>query len=358
MNKRRIILTALIGAIAVSTLSLSLTLAWYGSSDRLKINSFDIDMSGNVQLLMSTSKDIESFKDKLTNEDLVENEFQFAPVSTMYRDEWFSQKADMPSFYDSSTPASMDGTVMKEEAASGFFSKKIYLLSNTFDYYVSLDVENCSFDVNEAANFLRAQTLQREYKDMTVEEISEKLNSLRGCLRMSLLINREDCYNYYVIDPYKEENETIYFGGALDNDADGYYDYYTDEQGHKKEVVYGEVGDRSKAVYNDPIDPNGHVDNIKGKARIFGNSFEAKSRIDTYTFNQEASTEMNIATEESYSLSDAAGNNTEILIPCYYNEPTEVVVSIYLEGWDKACINQTMGACFDTNISFKLLRRI
>ena len=194
MNKRRIILSALIGAIAVSTLSLSLTLAWYGSSDRLKINTFDIDMSGNVQLLMSTSKDIESFKDKLTNEDLVENEFQLAPVSTMYRDEWFSQKADMPSFYDSSTPASMDGTVMKEEAISGFFSKKIYLLSNTFDYYVSLDVENCSFDVNEAANFLRAQTLQREYKDMTVEEISEKLNSLRGCLRMSLLINREDCY--------------------------------------------------------------------------------------------------------------------------------------------------------------------
>ena len=72
MNKRRIVITALVGAIAVSTLSMTLTLAWYSSSDRLKVSTFDIDMNGNVQLLMSTSKDLETFKENLTNEDLVE----------------------------------------------------------------------------------------------------------------------------------------------------------------------------------------------------------------------------------------------------------------------------------------------
>ena len=356
MDKRRIIITSLIGAVAVSTLSVSLTLAWYSSSNRLKVSSFDIDMNGNVQLLMSTSKELESFKDKLTKEDLVEQEFYFAPVSSMYQDTWFGQKADTPLFYDSSSPA-LDGVVMQEQATSGFFQKRVYLLSNAVSYYATLDVENCAFDYVEAFNSLRAQALHEEFTDMSVKEITEKLNSLRDCLRMSILINTEDCYRYYIIDPYKKDNEEILFGGVLDNDADGYYDFYSDpNDGKKKEVVYGEVS--GTPAYNDPVDPNGEVQTLKGKNIYFGNSFEAKSRIDTYSFNKENSNELTIAAEKSYSLEELSGNDTELLIPCYRGVPTEIVISIYLEGWDKACINQTMGACFDTNISFKLLRRI
>ena len=355
MNKRRIILTALIGAIAVSTLSVSLTLAWYASSNRLKVSSFDIDMNGNEQLLLSTSKELDTFKDKLTKEDLVEQEFLFAPVSSMYQSTWYDQRSGTPLFYDSSSPA-LDGVVMQEQATSGFFQRKVYLMSNMFNYYATLDVENCAFDYVEAFNSLRAQTLHEEFTDMSVQEITEKLNSLRDCLRMSILINTEDCYRYYVIDPYKNENEEILFGGTLDNDADGYYDFYTDKDGNKKEVIYGEVS--GTPAYKDPVDPNGVVEQIKGKNIYLGNSFEAKNRIDTYTFDKEGSSELTIATEQSYSLEELSGEDTELLIPCYRAVPTEVTVSIYLEGWDRACINQTMGACFDTNISFKLLRRI
>ena len=355
MNKKRIVITALIGAIAVSTLSVSLTLAWYASSNRLKVSSFDIDMNGDVQLLLSTSKELETFKDKLTKEDLVEQEFYFAPVSTMYQDTWFDQKADTPLFYDSSTPA-LDGVVMEEVATSGFFQKKIYLLSNMYNYYATLDVENCAFNYVEAFNSLRAQTLHEEFTDVSIRDITDKLNSLQDCLRMSVLINTEDCYDYFIVDPYKDENEEVLLGGTLDNDADGYYDYYTDSNGDKKEVIYGDI--EGTPTYAAPVDPDGEVEVIKGKNSFFGNSFEAKNRIDTYTFDQENSTELKSDTEKSYSLDDLSGEDTELLIPCYRGKPTEVTVSIYLEGWDRACINQTMGACFDTNISFKLLRRI
>ena len=357
MKKSRIIITAMIGAIAISTLSVSLTLAWYSSSNKLKVSSFDIDMNGNVQLLMSTSKELESFKEELTKEDLVENEFLFVPVSSMYQDTWFNQKADTPLFYDSSSPA-LDGVVMQEQATSGFFQKKIYLLSNAADFYVTLDTEKCAFDSVEASNFLRAQTIHNEYPDVSVEQIAEKLNSLRDCLRMSILVNSEDYYHYYVIDPYKSEDKEVLLGGVLDNDGDGYYDIFTDQNGDKREVVYGEVNDRTKAAYNDPVDPNGEVELLGNVGSFFGNSFDARNRIDTYTFNQENSNELEIATEHSYSLDELGGSDTELLIPCYRGEPTEIVVSVYLEGWDRACINQTMGACFDTNISFKLLRRI
>ena len=347
----------MIGAIALTTLSVSLSLAWYASSDKLKVNSFDIDMNGNVQLLMSTSKELDTFKEKLTREDLVTDEFLFAPVSTMYRDEWFSQKGDTPLFYDSSSPA-LDGVIDQEEATTGFFRQRLYLLSTAVDYYASLDVSQCTFTYNEAANLLRAQDLHAQHHQNSVEEIAEKLNSLQDCLRMSILVNSEDYYRYYVIDPHKQENKTVYLGGVLDNDGDGYYDVYTDDQGNKREVIYGEVEDRSKAAYDNPVDPNGEVEAISTKDHFLGNSFEAKNRIDSYTFNQDKSTDLNIAVEDTYALEEADGLDTDILIPCYHNEPTEIVVSIYLEGWDKACINQTMGACFDTNISFKLLRRI
>lgn len=357
MNKRRIILTAMIGAIAVSTLSVSLSLAWYASSDNLKVNSFDIDMSGDVQLLMSTSKELSTFKEKLTSEDLVQGEFLFAPVSSMYRDEWFDQKADTPLFYDSSSPA-LDGVITREEAITGYFQKRIYLLSTAVDYYASLDVSNCLFNYDEAANATRAQDLHKQYPDASAEQIKESLNSLRDCLRMSILVNNEDYYKYYVIDPYKQDNEDIYFGGVLDNDGDGYYDVYTDGTGKKREVIYGEVENRSKAAYNDPVDPNGQVEPLNNKGHFFGNSFEAQNRVDSYTFNKQGSADITIAKEQSYSLKDADGLDTDILIPCYHNEPSEIVITIYLEGWDKACINQTMGACFDTNITFKLLRRI
>lgn len=358
MNKRKIILTALIGATALAALPISLTLAWYASSDHLKINSFDIDMSGNVQLLISTSKELDSFKEKLTNKELVEQEgFALAPVSSMYKDEWFANQSDVPLFYDCSSAVNEEGMEMKEVARSGYFSKKIYLLSNSVDYYATLDVSKCAFNANEAANYLRAQDMHNQYRDATTDQIAESLNSLKDCLRMSILVNRSDYYRYYIIDPHKEENEQVLLGGVLDNDADGYYDYYVDN-GQKKEFIYGEIENREEARYIDPVDPNGIVDKIDSKGNFYGNSFVARNRIDTYAFDQTNSTGLKIAVEDSYSFDDIEGNNTEVLIPCYRGEPTEITVSIYLEGWDKACINQTMGACFDTDISFKLLRRI
>ena len=357
MNKRRIILGALIGAIAASALSISFSLAWYSSSDRLKVSTFDIDMNGDVELLMSTSKELETFKEELTKEELMDEEFLFAPVSAMYKNTWFDNKGDTPLFYDSSSPA-LDGIIHQEEATTGFFQKRVYLLATAVDFYATLDVKNFVLESNSELNAIRAQGLHGQYPEMSVEQITEKLNSLEECLRMSILVNNEDYYRYYTIDPYKEENEQVLFGGVLDNDGDGYYDVYVDDDGHKKEVIYGDVDNRDKASYDDPVNPLGEVELLNNKSHFFGNSFEAKNRIDSYTFNKTDSTEINIAKEEAYTLEEVDGLNTELLIPCYHDKPTEIVVSVYLEGWDKACINQTMGACFDTNITFKLLRRI
>ena len=368
MNKKKIITSAAIGTIALVGLSVSLTLAWYGASDRLNMRSLDVVVAGQTELKISESKDIDTFVNDL---DLspAESEFVFVPVSSMNKKAWMENKGTTPKFVDCSSPlVPSSGEPNVEETAYGFFQKKLYLMTN-MDYYVTLDTNPESltrslFEANDEVNTARAQQLKRDNPDWTMEvsEIKEKLDNLVNCLRVSILVTEENHYNYYIVDPTKQSGESTVFGGRLDNDRDGYFDLYRTVTGEAKEVIYGEVNDRSKIVYNapdasaTPEEPTHKTD----EAHYFGNSFEGVSKNNVYTFDEAASlvNGLEFAKEESFSLEDINSETNKLLIPCYGNKPTEIVVSIYLEGWDLDCINSTMGASFSTKLSFKLLRGI
>lgn len=374
MTKKRIILTSLIGTVAIATLATSITLAWYGASNMLNINTFDIGIVGNTTLKLSTKTDLDSFREEITSEQLKEEigkDFLLEPVSSMYRNSWMDENKDMPVFYDCSsylTPSS--GIPDKKIATTGFFSKKIYLLSS-ISYYVSLDLseDKTFFNNNSDANFSRAQTIYADIKKkdpdttVTINEIKDSLDNLKNCLRASILVNVEGNYKYYVIDPYKDETDKTVFGGLLDNDGNGYFDTYLDTtegmaNKKEKETVYGEVNDRSLIVYNEPensgADPSSYHPTPYDP--YFGNSFLGENKDTAYTFNKQASIAngMKFVEEESISFEDLRNNESLIKIPCYKDVITEIVVSIYLEGWDHQCINATMGASFESKISFKL----
>ena len=367
MNKKRIITSAAIGTIALVGLSVSLTLAWYGASDRLNMRSLDVVVAGQTNLKISESKDPETFVSDL---DLSpeQDKFVFVPVSSMFKKTWMDQMSDTPEFYDCSNalvPSS--GEPKAEQTTYGFFQKKLYLLTN-MDYYVTLDTNPESatrslFESNDEVNTVRAQQLKHDNPDWTMEvsEIKEKLDNLINCLRVSILVTEEDHYNYYIVDPTKQSGESTVFGGRLDNDRDGYFDCYHTTSGEAKEVIYGEVNDRSKAVYSEqPNQSSETPTHPTSEAHYFGNSFEGVSKNNVYTFDETASINngLEFAKEESFSLEDINSETNKLLIPCYGNKPTEIVVSIYLEGWDLDCINSTMGASFSTKLSFKLLRGI
>ncbi len=374
MTKKRIILTSLIGTVAIATLATSITLAWYGASNMLNINTFEIGIVGNPTLKLSTKTDIDSFREEITNEQLKEEigkDFLLEPVSSMYRNSWMDDNKDMPVFYDCSsylTPSS--GIPDKKIATTGFFSKKIYLLSS-ISYYVSLDLseDKTFFNNNSDANFSRAQTIYADIKKkdpdttVTINEIKDSLDNLKNCLRASILVNVEGNYKYYVIDPYKDTNDKTVFGGLLDNDGNGYYDTYLDtSEGmankKEKETVYGEVNDRSLIVYDEPENSGSDPSSYSPAPYdpYFGNSFLGENKDTAYTFNKQASIAngMKFVEEESISFEDLKNNESLIKIPCYKDVITEIVVSIYLEGWDHQCINATMGASFESKISFKL----
>ena len=365
MNKRRLIISLVTGTIALSVLSLSFSLAWYASSDRLLINTIEIDIKGDHELLISTSPELDSFKESLSREELNQVD-QFIPVSSMYQNKWMDNKSDTPIFYDtSSSNVPSNGMPNLRASENGYYQQKLYLRSNmTTNYYATISGVDSLFKSDETANSLRAQALKGEIKDLSEEEINEKLNDLVKSLRVSILVTEEEHYNYFIIDPTKEEDEVTTYAGRLDNDGDGYFDTYElrDENQNiiEKEVVYGEVNNREAIKYDDPTgttlslshDYNGF------KNHFFGNSFNGISKETAFTYNQEQSFNAGVsyAKEQSLSLEDLDDYDTPLLIPLYVNEATEIVVSIYLEGWDKDCYNSTMGASFISTLSFKLLR--
>ena len=240
------------------------------------------------------------------------------------------------------------------------------------NFFATLDADQCFFKNNEESNFLRALTLYNNYKNepgfnLTADQIKQNLDDLEKCLRVSILVNNPNYYRYYIIDPNKEDDEVTTFGGLLDNDGDGYYDTYDHVEKigsqiihQERETVYGEVLDRTKIVYDNPLHDSSVPDSTTPETSFFGNSFNGVSKETVYTFNKIASEEngLEFAKEESVSFKEIkeSGTNTNVLIPCYANVPTEIVVSIYLEGWDQQCVNATMGASFEGKLSFKLLK--
>ena len=383
MNRKKVIVTALVGTIALAALSVSISLAWYGASDRLGISSLDVSMSTEADLKVSTKSDLDSFKNDL---DLnVSEKLWFSPVSSMYNSFWQSQKADSPVFYDCSSslvPSNGEPALETRAGGDGFFQTELYFITNLKDYYVTLDIDKCEFKNND--NYVRAQNiyneLQEQHKNdstwsdseqnLSISEIQDKLDNLLNSLRISILVLDEKDYNYYIIDPMKQSGDVTYYGGRLDNNRDGFYDTYETRMGDsliEKEVIYGEVNNRDLVAYDDPVH-GAHGDGQPSEQNFeehyepvfFGNSFNAISKDTAFTYNADdsATNGLKIEKEKSLSQSDIRNDQNSILIPCYKDVPSKVIMSIYLEGWDLDCINATMGASFKTKLSFKLLRGI
>ena len=373
MTKSRLIITSLVGITALIAVSLSFSLAWYASSDRLAISSVDLSLRTDPLLKVSTSNELSTFVDELDlNSDELEEDgekFLFKPVSPMYRDDWLTDQADEPIFYESSFAAVVDGD-NKSPTEQGFYQKKLYLWTEG-NYYVGIDTKQCVFENDTTANSIRAQALStsKENKDiqLTVAEIEESLNKLINCLRVSILINDvEDSskinQRFNIINPTKQNsNDEVLYGGLLDNDNDGYYDTVPimDENNNpiEAEYLYGDINDRSLVKHQDPEIPGYEDERLEPSPRMKGNSFVGQHRKSVYTYDANASNEAGMRIKEEGALSIADLNNVgnRIIIPCYANQPREIVISIYLEGWDPDCINGTMGASFNTQLSFKIL---
>ena len=373
MNKK-IIVGSFVSVITLLVCSTALSFAWYDTSDVLKIDNMEVSLSGDEDLLIGLKKSSKKsdYKSVIEQSELKTVD-KFKPVSSMCSNNWMKDKAKDPTFYDSYDMGDATfvpgepGYVLPVEtkATSGYFSQELYLYSE-HDYAAVLD-ENTFLVPDLEKNKAQAKKFAEEHPEMGTEaEILAQLNALVNSARISVLVTTDDFYAYKIIDPYRQSNAPTLLGGTLDTDLDGIIDYWTKADQTKYEILFGEVNDRSKIIYDfNEEDP----EPLPNEERTWYNAKHAK---DTNIIDLDASSEngLEIKQECALSVSENAALTERLLsggvltpkekeaylyMPVEAFTPTRIVLSIYFEGWDFDNINSTMAASFKTDIGFKAI---
>ncbi len=411
MKRNPFLLFALSGLVALSSLGVTATISWYVAASQLYIETIEFSVSAKQDLKVSLSPELDSFEEHKTGfvkgedgsytqkeEDTslslnAASDMVFKPVSSMYSfhedwyekqgiTTWMDEKSSLPLFYDSYVNLHSKVPFKPLVAKSGYFIKDIYLLSNK-DCYVTLDPETCFFNgyrcqdekdhptrkaVAEEIHKANKKKAEKVYPyEASKTELSEedyyesvalKMDNLYQAMRISLLDSSEEDYSYSIIDPFKEGDTD--FAGVLNlSPSDNYYDYYT-ENSERKETLFGDIDEetRDKIVYSSPKE---RKDEESGKMNFSeGSVFEAETEEHTYHLEMEASIQNGLvfAKEHSYALIDQGSYDSQLMIPVYANRPKKITLCAYLEGWDRNCINNTMGAQFISTLSFMIAKEM
>lgn len=347
---------ATFGLICASVLliaSITTTTAWFIGSSYLQISSFDITI-GSKQI--EISPDDENYYLEIDKEQLNKVDY-FVPCTSAFSDEWIEQKSRTPEFktlYDGISSNIMTKSTDAALAETGFFSQDLSIRADA-DCYALIDPETSFVRADVEKNITVVPSLTGRYPQYTEDEILDNLNAIEKSMRFSILVlgNLDDpndnTYEYYIFNPFKESDdpeipdEITEYGGLLDLNSDMYYDFY---ESTNKEVVYGQVNDSSLIVYDDPT----YIDEpLSGEMTCFN----AKHAGSVSNFNYEASKEkgFEFIKEPAYGLKEA---ESKVYIPLKKNKARRIVVSIYIEGWDRDNTNFTMYAGFEMSINFMM----
>lgn len=340
MKKRIVVLLS--SLIATLVTGVSFTVAWYASGQVMIVDDIELSFRGEKELFISTSDEEGSFKETLTKDDLLKVD-TFKPVTSSQSSLWLENKEGIPKFRDGYP--SQDKQVVPQ-AHDGFYQQELYLYSED-DVIATLDKESVNFIPNETKNRSKAKELRSEFPDLSEEEIFVNLNKISKSMRYSILLPNEENYAYYIIDPTKTDD--TYFGGVLDTNRSGYYDTF-EKDGQVFERVYGEINDYDKVVYDNP-----NPSDVLAEGEL--TCFNANKAQGTRSFNLEESLNngLEIAKENSITNDEF---ETKIQIPLVAQEPTKIVLSIYLEGWDLDNTNLVQQASFLAGLKFKILKEI
>ena len=347
--------------IALTIGTLGMSIAWYSSNDRARVDEIMITIDGDREMLISTSIDGE-YKETLEKDDL-QDVGDFIPLTGAHSALWMESKSDLPVFYDDANHSLYEYAPLTTVASRGYFSQKLYLKTDD-DLFITIDPSKTFIDANEDYNKEYAKELYKQYqegndnslKELSVGEIEERLNKLVDAMRFSVLVTDKTDYQYAIIDPHK--NGDTYYGGLLDNDIDRYYDYYIKESNDLLyERVYGEiVGDVDKILYDEPLSEDSGFKSSNEEPSAF--NARHKKDVKRVNFEKSLANGVSIKKEKAFGLDEFASSDNPFVFPVYRNIPKEIVLSIYIEGWDLDSVNYTMGATFISSLSFKIEREM
>ena len=171
----------------------------------------------------------------------------------------------------------------------------------------------------------------------------EALYSVEDAIRVSFY--SED--GYVIYEPNVETGSKTKLGGLLDV---SFYDGYIDYNSSFEEVLYGEYNEDANLIYDDAVDHD--VEHHEYESAKPGVGGKTKAGIRHLNLDKSVSEgNLKIKEEETYSLSELLHTKKWVtyIAP---NEIKRLVITIYLEGWDKECSNDLINAAFNAHIAF------
>lgn len=354
MKRSRVLIALLSLSAALAAASASFSIAWYASSTHLRVEEIVIEADATRSLTIATEIDGE-YKSDLHPQDL-KAVGHFAPVTTAFTENWLGQ-SDMPKFYDMSHPHFTENDPrLYEGSPSGYFSQELFLKCDD-DAIVGIDAEGSTFTPDKAKNNAYARKLALEEGLVEGSEAYEefltytanRLNLIHQAGRISVLVDDQ----YLVYDPIANEEGPVYLAGTLDNDCDKVYETYSrSDTGDLFEVCYGQLSEGHTRADLPYFAPGGEYPEV-----IEYNAFDADHDPFAHVLDFESAKEM-FATENRLTKAELG---SQLQMPQFHfdmaaHTPKRVVVSFYLEGWDRDSVNYVMGASFDLTLSFRIIR--
>jgi hypothetical protein len=171
----------------------------------------------------------------------------------------------------------------------------------------------------------------------------DELNKVEEAIRVSFYCEE----GYYIYEPNVTTSSKTKLGGLLDVNV---YDNYIDYNSSNEEVLYGDYNEDATLFYEDAVDHDViHHEYDHAKPGVGGKTKAGIKHLDLERSVNEGN--LRIKEEETYALSDLLYQN-QYLAYIAPNEVKRIVLTIYLEGWDKECSNDLINSAFNASISF------
>lgn len=394
-KKKRILLSIACLTVGLASASVAFTYAWTTIAANNRVDQIEIKVDSKRNLQVSENK--KDFLSEISFADSSSN-LLYQPISS-YPFRWLEEKnkeyqadSDIPDpiFYSaysgvSNTRVPREAEKLENEVC--YFSKHLYFSCDD-EVYVTIDPDSFRMTPKETKNLQRAKQVAekvtfgtQDEKEAFIKQKKKQLDSIVDSMRISLLYQDDSgSLQYRIIDPKKREGETTEFLGNLNSSTTPYYDTFFENK-IEYETLYGYIQDDGKIIqganavdlmdYYSPVLDKDTLQNTDINHPVTDmeetNSFSSYSKEGTRHLNlEEYKKKHTPVKEESYTLEEIrpkeVTRESPIMIPVRRNEgkdgyrPAEVVISVYMEGWDRDCINETMGATFDCTMEFMIAR--
>ena len=336
-TKKLALVGSLLFGLALSVSATS-TYAWYAIQEKYRIAGLSMTLDFDDEYLQVGKKDgngeITYQEEPYTLEDFGQQDKRLGNISNMYHDTYEFSEDFVPYFYSGYRPG---GSIGKTSVAedSTFVQMEFYckVSHNAFLY---LNPASNASPNNEA----NQQTASAHHVDF------EDLQNVTNAARVSFYSYSRGGTPFYHIAELSDQHEEVDYAGPLDLVGSGHYD--VDAEG--KEIIYGEIND-SILTHTAPLEED---EVVKPGARR--NVFNSTHKKGTRKLDVENS-ELDYSREgakplDSYIYEEEPGIHPIPIAALAKDEPTRVVVSIFLEGWDYDMTEALCYASFDFSLGF------